>query len=247
VVVPVHGSGSDTAGGADKTLSGPATDFVEHTEPSRGHGRTEERILRTTPVTAQVPIDFPHAAQVFRVIRYVGGLDDQRRTKEVAYCVTSLTSDNADATDLAGLLRDHWGAIENKLHWVRDTTFNEDASTLRTGTAPQAHGDPQHPRRRVPAHRMDQPQTGPPPLRTRRPPMRRPHHQTTQNGQTSNMTEPWRRSGAEFHFRNRCRSVNASNGRGGLRPAARRTARPPVPPVPQRPVPPVAAARRGCL
>ena len=123
---------------AQQALSGPAADFAEYTEPSRGHGRTEERILRTTPVTAQAPIDFPHAAQVFRVIRYVGGLDGQRRSKEVAYCVTSLTSDNADATDLAGLLRDHWGAIENKLHWVRDTTFNEDASTLRAGTAPQA-------------------------------------------------------------------------------------------------------------
>ena len=185
----MHGSGSDTAGGADKTLSGPATDFVEHTEPSRGHGRTEERILRTTPVTAQVPIDFPHAAQVFRVIRYVGGLDDQRRTKEVAYCATSLAPDRATAPELGELLRGHWGAIENKIHWVRDVTFNEDASTLRTGTAPQAMAII-HPRRRVPPHRMDQPQTGPPPLRPRHQPMRRSHHQTTQNGQTSNMTEP---------------------------------------------------------
>ena len=30
------------------------------------------------------------------------------------------------------------GAIGNKIHWVRDVTFNEDTSTLRTGTAPQA-------------------------------------------------------------------------------------------------------------
>ncbi|MCA1675385.1 MAG: ISAs1 family transposase [Actinobacteria bacterium] len=123
---------------AHHALSGPAANFIEYTEHSRGHGRTEERIVRTTAVTAQVPIDFPHAAQVFRVIRYVGGLDGQRRSKEVAHCVTSLTSNNADAPDLAGLLREHWGAIENKLHWVRDTTFNEDASTLRAGTAPQA-------------------------------------------------------------------------------------------------------------
>jgi hypothetical protein len=49
---------------------------------------------------------------------------------------TSLTTNKANAPDLAQLLRDHWGAIENKTHWVRDTTFNEDASTLRAGTAP---------------------------------------------------------------------------------------------------------------
>lgn len=88
--------------------------------------------------SAQVPIDFPHAAQLFRVIRYAGGLDGQRCSKEVAHCVTSLPPNTAGAQDLAGLLREHWGAIENKLHWVRDTTFNEDASTLRAGTAPQA-------------------------------------------------------------------------------------------------------------
>ena len=34
---------------AQQALSGPAADFVEHTEDDRGHGRTEERILRTTP------------------------------------------------------------------------------------------------------------------------------------------------------------------------------------------------------
>ncbi|HVM13175.1 MAG TPA: ISAs1 family transposase, partial [Egibacteraceae bacterium] len=29
----------------------------------------------------------------------------------------------------------HWG-IENRLHWVRDVTFDEDRSTVRTGHAP---------------------------------------------------------------------------------------------------------------
>ena len=70
---------------AQQALSGPAAEFAEYTEHDRGHGRTEERILRTAPITADAPIDFPHAAQVFRVIRYVGGLDGQRRTKEVAH------------------------------------------------------------------------------------------------------------------------------------------------------------------
>ncbi|MGH3772245.1 MAG: ISAs1 family transposase, partial [Pseudonocardiaceae bacterium] len=104
---------------AQRALSGPAAEFAEHTEHDRGHGRTEERIPRTVTVTPQMGIDFPHAAQLFRVIRYVGDLDNQRRTKEVAHCVTSLTPTRADGPDLGQLLRGHWGAIENKTHWVR--------------------------------------------------------------------------------------------------------------------------------
>jgi predicted transposase YbfD/YdcC len=123
---------------AARMLSGPATGFAdEHTEQSRGHGRTEQRIVRAAPVTGDSPLNFPYAAQVFRVIRYVGGLDGQRRTKEVAYCVTSLAPAQAGPEDLGTSLRRHWDVIENKLHWVRDTTFNEDASTLRAGTAPR--------------------------------------------------------------------------------------------------------------
>ncbi len=32
------------------------------------------------------------------------------------------------------LLRDHW-RIENGLHWVRDVTFDEDRSQVRSGAA----------------------------------------------------------------------------------------------------------------
>jgi hypothetical protein len=37
---------------------------------------------------------------------------------------------------LLTLLRGHWG-IENRLHHVRDVTFDEDRSTVRTAAAPQ--------------------------------------------------------------------------------------------------------------
>jgi hypothetical protein len=42
----------------------------------------------------------------------------------------------ASPARLADLIRGHW-AIENGLHYVRDVTFAEDASRVRTGTAPQ--------------------------------------------------------------------------------------------------------------
>lgn len=38
---------------------------------------------------------------------------------------------------LARRVREHWG-IENKIHYVRDVTYTEDASHVRTGTAPRA-------------------------------------------------------------------------------------------------------------
>jgi hypothetical protein len=54
----------------------------------------------------------------------------------VVYAVTSLTFAKASPTRLADLIRGHWG-IENGLHYVRDVTFAEDASRLRTGNGPQ--------------------------------------------------------------------------------------------------------------
>jgi len=50
------------------------------------------------------------------------------------YAITSLTFAQASPARLADLLRGHW-AIE-ALHRVRDTTFAEDASQVRTGAAP---------------------------------------------------------------------------------------------------------------
>jgi hypothetical protein len=40
------------------------------------------------------------------------------------------------ASALLAWWRGHWG-IENRLHWVRDVTLGEDASRIRTGSAPQ--------------------------------------------------------------------------------------------------------------
>ena len=51
------------------------------------------------------------------------------------YAITSLPFEQARPARLADLLRGHW-AIENGLHYVRDTTFAEDASQVRTGAAP---------------------------------------------------------------------------------------------------------------
>ena len=54
----------------------------------------------------------------------------------VSYAISSLPATDADARRLLSLSRGHWG-IENRLHWVRDVTFDEDRSQVRTGAAPQ--------------------------------------------------------------------------------------------------------------
>lgn len=53
------------------------------------------------------------------------------------YGITSLPADLAGPAHLNFYQRGHW-AVENRLHWIRDVTFGEDNSQLRTGTAPRA-------------------------------------------------------------------------------------------------------------
>ncbi|WP_326826977.1 ISAs1 family transposase [Streptosporangium sp. NBC_01756] len=117
-------------------LAGPDIAFaaLTHMEIDRGHGRSEQRITRTAPADG---IDFPHAAQVFRILRYRGGLDGQRRSKEAVYGITDLTAEQAGAAQIATYVRDHWKAIENGTHHVRDVTFGEDAHQARTGALPR--------------------------------------------------------------------------------------------------------------
>jgi hypothetical protein len=56
--------------------------------------------------------------------------------QEVRYYVTSLAPERADAKVLLALTRGHWG-IENRIHHVRDVTFDEDRSQMRCGAIPQ--------------------------------------------------------------------------------------------------------------
>jgi len=53
-----------------------------------------------------------------------------------AYYLTSLTADQAGPAELDRLVRGHWG-IENRVHYVRDVTYDEDRSQAFTGNGPR--------------------------------------------------------------------------------------------------------------
>ena len=79
---------------------------------------------------------FPHAEQIVRVYRERCTLDNVMFSNETAFYLTSLPTTLADAAALDRLVRGHWG-IENRIHYVRDVTYDEDRSQAYTGNGPR--------------------------------------------------------------------------------------------------------------
>ncbi len=100
-----------------------------------GHGRIEQRRLTTSTVLEGYST-WPGLSQVFELERQVKIKQSGEERAEVVYGVTSLRREHASANQLLELVRHHWH-IENKSHWVRDVTFDEDRSQVRSGNIPQ--------------------------------------------------------------------------------------------------------------
>lgn len=100
-----------------------------------GHGRIERRRL-TASSALQDYLPWPGQQQVFRLERTVIVKKSGKRRQEIVYGLTSLAPQRANARRLLRLTRQHWH-IENKSHWVRDVTFDEDRSQVRCGNIPE--------------------------------------------------------------------------------------------------------------
>jgi predicted transposase YbfD/YdcC len=108
----------------------PWAGFPAVSSVTRDHGRRARRTVKAA--LAPSWIGFEGAAQVAQVRRTV--TKKGKKTVEVVYVITS--DRMADAATLASWIQGHWH-IENKLHWVRDVTYQEDKSLVRTGNAPR--------------------------------------------------------------------------------------------------------------
>lgn len=108
-----------------------------HTETN--HGRTEHRTIQLAPLGPYQhfpAIDFPHATHAFLIERYTTHHTTRKRSAYTALGITSLPTEHAHPTHIATYVRNHWH-IENRLHWVRDVTYAEDHSRVRTHNAPR--------------------------------------------------------------------------------------------------------------
>jgi hypothetical protein len=117
--------------------------FIE-ASPKARHGRREVRVfwaLADPEQNAYVGSSGTHGTP-WPHLRQIGAVERHRlqirrgqiiaTEAEVRYYVTSLAPEQADAKALLALTRGHWG-IENRLHHVRDVTFEEDRSQMRSG------------------------------------------------------------------------------------------------------------------
>ena len=100
-----------------------------------GHGRIEQRNV-TTSAALVGDSDWPGLAQVFEVGRHVIIQKTGQERVEVVYGVPSLNPERATPGRVLDLVRGHWH-IENKSHWGRDVTFDEDRAQVRCGSIPQ--------------------------------------------------------------------------------------------------------------
>jgi len=115
----------------------PLASFEEAETIDLQRGRKEVRSIKVTSALSDyLQQDWPGVAQVAQLTRTVTTKKTGETSIEIVYLITTLTREQATPERLLELVRGHW-CIENRSHYVRDVTFAEDRSRLRTGNAPE--------------------------------------------------------------------------------------------------------------
>ena len=103
---------------------------------TQAHGRLEQRHIAVLEVDDSHRFDFKQVRQAFRSERDREVLKEtDSASTEVVYGITSVAAERADAKQLLQWNRGYW-AVENRNHYIRDCTFQEDTYPNRTGNSP---------------------------------------------------------------------------------------------------------------
>ena len=110
------------------------------TEPvDKAHGRLEQRHCALLDITGpdwDGYCDLHGRKQAFRIKRYRLELKTGKESRETVYGLTSLGADVAGPKNVAMLVRNHW-SIENRLHYPRDFSYDEDRCRAHVRNRPR--------------------------------------------------------------------------------------------------------------
>ena len=105
----------------------------------KGHGRIENRRCLALDISGSKWDNYCQLygrQQAIRIERERYVLKTDKTSHEVVYCLTSLSAEKASPEQLLALVRNHWH-LENRLHYVRDFTYDEDRCRVRVGHLPR--------------------------------------------------------------------------------------------------------------
>ena len=107
-----------------KTIAETQKPCERSVDIEKNRGRTTCRIVSVFSDLRSIDIHWVGVQSLIQVERI--GIRSGKKYLQTNYYISSLIS---KATTFANGIRQHWG-IENRLHWVKDVVFREDAAPL---------------------------------------------------------------------------------------------------------------------
>ncbi|MBF0381804.1 MAG: hypothetical protein HQL69_12345 [Magnetococcales bacterium] len=104
------------------------------TQSNISSSREVRKIWTSTKFVEYMSI--PYVAQAFTIQRTRTIIKTGKTTTETVYGITSRSPQKATPEQILATNRGHW-AIENRSHYVRDVTYDEDRSQIRAKNGPQ--------------------------------------------------------------------------------------------------------------